>query len=79
MSVSWLMSIGGLTTFTCAAYISHDPWRVLVATMLLNVTTGRAAMPVFWELMRRWPTADAMSRGTRSVLKQLFPPTDFVS
>ena len=68
MSVSWLMSIGGLTTFTCAAYISHDPWRVLVATMLLNVTTGRAAMPVFWELMRRWPTADAMSRGARSVL-----------
>lgn len=36
--------------------VCHDPWKVLLAVRLLNVTTGRMAIPVFWKIMHRWPT-----------------------
>ncbi|TFY56235.1 hypothetical protein EVG20_g9008 [Dentipellis fragilis] len=41
--------------------VADDPWRVLVAVMLLNKTAGRIAIPIFWTIMERWPSAEAMS------------------
>ncbi|KAI0031131.1 DNA glycosylase, partial [Vararia minispora EC-137] len=38
-----------------------DPWKVLVAVMLLNKTAGRVAIPIFFDVMDRWPTAQAMA------------------
>ncbi|KAG6331268.1 hypothetical protein ID866_7820 [Astraeus odoratus] len=38
--------------------IRDDPWKVLLAARLLNVTTGRMAIPVFWKVVTRWPTPE---------------------
>lgn len=43
--------------------LRHDPWRMLVATALLNKTTGRAANPIREEIFRRWPSAAALAEG----------------
>ncbi|GJJ08088.1 hypothetical protein Clacol_002296 [Clathrus columnatus] len=56
--------------------LANNPWRLLVATILLNKTTGKAAIPVFWELMSLWPTAMEMALGITTnvyyVLNDLF-------
>ena len=36
--------------------LAHDPFRLLVAVIFLNKTRGSVAMPVFYELMERYPT-----------------------
>jgi methyl-CpG-binding domain protein 4 len=37
---------------------------------LLNKTMGRVAIPVFWDIIKKWPTPWAMSQG-ESVLKDI--------
>lgn len=46
-----------------AERVRHDPWKLLVATSLLNVTSGRAARPIFWDLLDRYPDAVALANG----------------
>lgn len=41
---------------------------MLVATCLLNVTSGRAARPIYIELMRRYPNPEALSQGPSALL-----------
>ena len=36
--------------------LSHDPFRLLIAVIFLNKTRGSVALPVFYELMDRYPT-----------------------
>lgn len=36
--------------------LAHDPFRLLIATIFLNKTPGERAMPVFYQLMERYPT-----------------------
>lgn len=36
----------------------HDPWRLLVATIFLNKTSGKMAIPVLWEFFQRYPSAE---------------------
>lgn len=43
--------------------VADDPWKLLVAVTLLNKTTGKVAIPVFWDLVARWPTPWVMSQG----------------
>ena len=43
--------------------IRDDPWKVLLASRMLNVTTGRAA---FWKIVNRWPTPRELIDGTSS-------------
>ncbi|KAK9723476.1 hypothetical protein RND81_05G001200 [Saponaria officinalis] len=38
---------------------AHDPWRVLVICMLLNITTGPQVKKVLSLFFRRWPNAEA--------------------
>ena len=50
--------------------LRHDPWRMLVAVIFLNVTTAKMALPLLSQLLERWPTPEALSKGTISnVLK----------
>ncbi|CAK1367998.1 unnamed protein product [Cercospora beticola] len=35
----------------------QEPFWMIVATVLLNKTTGRQAAPTFWKIKRRWPEA----------------------
>jgi hypothetical protein len=39
-----------------------DPWKLLVATIFLNKTGGRNAIPVLWKFFEQFPNADATSR-----------------
>ena len=50
-------------TLTCAERVADDPWKVLMAATLLNKTTGKAAIPVFWDIIARYPTPVALTRG----------------
>jgi methyl-CpG-binding domain protein 4 len=36
--------------------LAHDPFRLLIGVTFLNRTAGKHAIPVFFELMRRYPT-----------------------
>ena len=36
--------------------LAHDPFRLLIAVIFLNKTRGSVALPVFYELMERYPT-----------------------
>lgn len=43
--------------------VRDDPWKIVVSTTLLNKTTGKVALPVFWELVKRYPTPLALAQG----------------
>src|SRR5277367_186684 len=45
--------------------LRHDPWRMLVAVIFLNVTTAKMALPLLSQLLERWPTPEALSKGTQ--------------
>ncbi|KAI9451751.1 DNA glycosylase [Lactarius psammicola] len=49
--------------------VADDPWKLLVAVMLLNKTAGRVAVPVFWTLMERWPTPEALAQADHAELE----------
>jgi hypothetical protein len=41
--------------------LAHDPFRLLVAVTFLIKTTAKAALPVFYHLMERFPTPEALA------------------
>jgi methyl-CpG-binding domain protein 4 len=43
--------------------VADDPWKLLVAVTLLNKTSGRCAVPIFWTLIDRWPTPQSLAKG----------------
>ena len=43
--------------------VQGDPWKLLIATMLLNKTSGKVALPVFWYIVNRWPTPKQLADG----------------
>jgi endonuclease III len=42
--------------------LAYDPFRLLIATIFLNKTPGARAMPVFYDLMERYPTPRDLAR-----------------
>ena len=42
--------------------LCDQPLHLLIATMLLNQTTGRAAVPKLFELLAQFPTAETLAR-----------------
>ncbi|KAL4062328.1 hypothetical protein J3A83DRAFT_4312000 [Scleroderma citrinum] len=54
--------------------IRDDPWKVLLAVRLLNVTTGRAAIPIFWKIMSRWPRPRELVDAPLDELVELLRP-----
>ncbi|KAM4820855.1 methyl-CpG-binding domain protein 4 [Thomomys bottae] len=52
----------------------HDPWKLLIATIFLNRTSGKMAIPVLWEFLEKYPSADvARAADWRDVSKLLQP------
>lgn len=55
--------------------VTHDPFNVLVAEVLLQRTRADAVVPVYRELFRRWPSArrlaHAQVRSVRAVIRPL--------
>ncbi|CCA75538.1 hypothetical protein PIIN_09528 [Serendipita indica DSM 11827] len=59
--------------FIVQSILFHRPEWLLVATILLNVTSGKAAVPVLNEVRTRWPTMEALSQAHAPELELLTP------
>ncbi|KDQ19919.1 hypothetical protein BOTBODRAFT_142584 [Botryobasidium botryosum FD-172 SS1] len=54
--------------------VAHDTWKMIIAVTLLNKTSGKAAIPVFWNLITTWPTPKDLSQASASDLTALLQP-----
>lgn len=57
---------------------THDPWRVLVAEILLQRSRGQTVAKVYEELFRRWPDASSMSRAHEGTIAAVIHPLGLV-
>jgi A/G-specific adenine glycosylase len=57
---------------------TDDPWRVLVAEVLLQRSRGKTVAKVYEELFRRWPDAAALSRARESSIAAVIRPLGLV-
>ena len=57
---------------------TDDPWRVLVAEVLLQRSRGKTVAKVFEELFRRWPDAAALSRAREASIASVIRPLGLV-
>ena len=52
----------------------HDPWKLLIATIFLNRTTGRKAIPVMWEFFRKFPNPEVTSKADWKEIAGMYGP-----
>ncbi|PIL30973.1 hypothetical protein GSI_05666 [Ganoderma sinense ZZ0214-1] len=52
-------------------YVSYSPWKVLIAVTLVNKTSGRKAIPVFFDVIQRWPTPASLADAPLSLLFEI--------
>lgn len=52
--------------------LSHDPFRLLIAVIFLNKTRGSVALPVFYELMDRYPTPADLAGANQDDVVEIF-------
>jgi A/G-specific adenine glycosylase len=57
---------------------TDDPWRVLVAEVLLQRSRGKTVAKVYEELFRRWPDALSMSRAREGSIAGVIRPLGLV-
>ena len=51
-----------------------DPWKILVACIFCNLTKRIHAEPYFWEILKRWPTPEKLSKADHGLLADLIKP-----
>lgn len=51
--------------------LAHDPFRLLIAVTFLNRTKGKQAIPVFYELVEKYPTPEALSSAPREDIVEI--------
>ncbi|KAL5013983.1 hypothetical protein ScPMuIL_008253 [Solemya velum] len=52
----------------------HDPWKLLIATIFLNRTTGKAAFPLLWKFFNKWPNPHEARRADATAMSRLLRP-----
>ncbi|XP_056130928.1 methyl-CpG-binding domain protein 4 [Lampris incognitus] len=52
----------------------HDPWKLLVATIFLNKTSGKMAIPVLWQFFERYPSAELTREADWKPMSELMKP-----
>ncbi|KAM7062941.1 methyl-CpG-binding domain protein 4 isoform 2-T2 [Molossus nigricans] len=52
----------------------HDPWKLLIATIFLNRTSGKMAIPVLWEFLERYPSAEVARTADWRDVSELLKP-----
>lgn len=55
-------------------HIKDDPWRVLVACIMMNMTRGLTMRPYMWRLFERYPTAQALAAADPASLEEMISP-----
>ncbi|XP_066101363.1 methyl-CpG-binding domain protein 4 isoform X2 [Saccopteryx bilineata] len=52
----------------------HDPWKLLIATIFLNRTSGKMAIPVLWEFLDKYPSAEVARTADWRDVSELLKP-----
>ncbi|XP_070696103.1 methyl-CpG-binding domain protein 4 [Pempheris klunzingeri] len=52
----------------------HDPWKLLVATIFLNKTSGKMAIPVLWQFFEHYPSAEVTREADWKPMSELMKP-----
>ncbi|XP_043831339.1 methyl-CpG-binding domain protein 4 isoform X2 [Dromiciops gliroides] len=52
----------------------HDPWKLLIATIFLNRTSGKMAIPVLWEFLEKYPSAEVARAADWREVSELLKP-----
>ncbi|KAG8237712.1 hypothetical protein J437_LFUL017500 [Ladona fulva] len=51
-----------------------DPWKLLVATIFLNKTSGKLAVPIIHQFLHKWDTPQAVMSGSLEEMEELIRP-----
>ena len=51
-----------------------DPWKIFVCCIFCNLTKRVQAEPIFWKVIRKWPTPEALASANRDELIKLISP-----
>ncbi|XP_075039815.1 methyl-CpG-binding domain protein 4 [Mixophyes fleayi] len=52
----------------------HDPWKLLLATIFLNKTSGKMAIPALWEFLEKYPSAEVARAAAWEEMAELLQP-----
>ncbi|KAM4650524.1 methyl-CpG-binding domain protein 4 [Discoglossus pictus] len=52
----------------------HDPWKLLLATIFLNKTSGKMAIPALWEFLEKYPSPQVARAADWKEMSQLMQP-----
>ncbi|KAM6473490.1 methyl-CpG-binding domain protein 4 isoform 1-T1 [Liasis olivaceus] len=52
----------------------HDPWKLLIATIFLNRTSGKMAIPVLWEFFKKYPSPKVARIANWKEMSELLKP-----
>ncbi|XP_038264387.1 methyl-CpG-binding domain protein 4 isoform X3 [Dermochelys coriacea] len=52
----------------------HDPWKLLIATIFLNKTSGKMAVPVLWEFLEKYPSPEVAKTANWKEMSELLKP-----
>ncbi|KAM6062062.1 methyl-CpG-binding domain protein 4, partial [Chlamydotis macqueenii] len=52
----------------------HDPWKLLIATIFLNKTSGKMAIPVLWEFLKKYPSPEITRTADWKEMSELLKP-----
>ncbi|KAM3848073.1 methyl-CpG-binding domain protein 4 isoform 1-T1 [Vipera latastei] len=52
----------------------HDPWKLLIATIFLNKTSGKMAFPVLWEFFKKYPSPKVARTANWKEMSELLKP-----
>ncbi|KAK1158486.1 methyl-CpG-binding domain protein 4-like [Acipenser oxyrinchus oxyrinchus] len=52
----------------------HDPWKLLIATIFLNKTSGKMAIPVLWQFLDRYPSPEVTRSTDWTEIAELLKP-----
>ncbi|XP_064154415.1 methyl-CpG-binding domain protein 4 [Anguilla rostrata] len=52
----------------------HDPWKLLIATIFLNKTSGKMAIPVLWEFFDRYSSPEVTRQSDWKPIAELLKP-----
>ncbi|XP_053325292.1 methyl-CpG-binding domain protein 4 [Spea bombifrons] len=52
----------------------HDPWKLLLATIFLNKTSGKMAIPALWDFLEKYPTPEVTRSADWKAMSELLQP-----
>lgn len=52
----------------------QDPWRLLLATIFLNKTNNKVALPLFWEFLSKWPNPEGVLKADEEEISTFLQP-----